>query len=620
LLDRALPPENVVEVLVGEAFDRLDAVARLVMQALAVYAAPVPVVAIDFLLQPYEPAINSGPILGRLVNAQLARRDQGRYHLHPVDRSFALGRIPDDATENHELEFTQVALLHRAADYFAQTRTPRDTWRSLDDLAAQLAEFELRCQAADYDTAAEILSDIDFDCLFRWGHYRFLIELRRHLDGYVSDPWHRLAHIASLGNCYQAMGGYQAAMRHHREALVIAREIGDRGGEGNCLGNIGSCYQATGDYQAAMRNHGEALGIAREIGDRGGEGVCLGNLGVCHASLGDFRAAIDHYREALDIDRAVGNRQGEGADLGNLGNCYASQGDYRAAMRHHGEALDIDREIGDRKGEGADLGNLGVCHSSLGDFRAAMEHHEEALGIARDIGDRRAEGIHLGNLGTCHLSLGDYRAAMEHHEEALGIARDIGDRYQEANELGFLADTLRCQRDWLEVTRYYEEAIAVADATRNVESQAEPRCGLAETRLLSGDPEGALIVVRQLTALDYPPRRAFVHLVEGLAHHGMGNSDLARPALTAAICAADARLAPGSLELAALEVKGIAQSALALLGEETQLSEAIDTFQSARGIVTCTGVVEQLVALLDLLGPSDHDGLLDRIRDAASGR
>ena len=54
-------PDKIVEVLVGEAFERLDPLGQQVMQALAIYAAPVPSVAIDYLLQPFQPAIDSAP-------------------------------------------------------------------------------------------------------------------------------------------------------------------------------------------------------------------------------------------------------------------------------------------------------------------------------------------------------------------------------------------------------------------------------------------------------------------------------------------------------------------------------------------------------------------------------
>ena len=87
-------PENVVEVLVGEAFNRLDPLAQQVIQALAIFTVPVPPVAVDYLLQPYRPAVDAAPVLRRLVNMQFVRRDAGRYYLHQVDRDYALSRIP----------------------------------------------------------------------------------------------------------------------------------------------------------------------------------------------------------------------------------------------------------------------------------------------------------------------------------------------------------------------------------------------------------------------------------------------------------------------------------------------------------------------------------------------
>jgi hypothetical protein len=153
-----------VEVLVGQAFNRLDPLAQQVMQALAIFNAPVPPVAIDYVLQPYRAAIDAAPVLRRLVNMQFVRRDAGRYYLHQVDRDYALSRVPRGTAADRELDpppFTQQALRHRGADYFEQTRTPRQDWKTLDDLAAQLSEFDLRYQGEDYDAAARVLFAID---------------------------------------------------------------------------------------------------------------------------------------------------------------------------------------------------------------------------------------------------------------------------------------------------------------------------------------------------------------------------------------------------------------------------------------------------------------------------
>ena len=96
LLDRTghLPEDRVVQVLVGEAYELLDAPAQQVMQALAVYPAPVSAVGVDFLLRPVNPTIDAAPILTRLVRRQLVRFQDRHYYLHPVDRDYARSQLP----------------------------------------------------------------------------------------------------------------------------------------------------------------------------------------------------------------------------------------------------------------------------------------------------------------------------------------------------------------------------------------------------------------------------------------------------------------------------------------------------------------------------------------------
>ncbi len=62
----------------------------------------------------------------------------------------------------------------------------------------------------------------------------------------------------------------------------------------------------------------QQLVIVREIGDRRGEGNALGNLGSAHANLGDTRKAVEFQEQALVIDREIGDRRGEGTDSFNL--------------------------------------------------------------------------------------------------------------------------------------------------------------------------------------------------------------------------------------------------------------------------------------------------------------
>jgi hypothetical protein len=121
------------------------------------------------------------------------------YHLHPVDREFALSQLGAGTAADNPDAFTLVVLRSRAADYYAEIRKPRESWRSLEDIRPQLAEFELRCATGDYDTAAAVLSEIDFGYLRVWGHYRTLVDMHERVHGQISDPSLNAVHLKNLG-------------------------------------------------------------------------------------------------------------------------------------------------------------------------------------------------------------------------------------------------------------------------------------------------------------------------------------------------------------------------------------------------------------------------------------
>jgi tetratricopeptide (TPR) repeat protein len=458
-------PENVVEALVGEAFSRLEPQAQQVMQALATLVAPVPETAVDYLLQPFVPDINSAPILRRLVNMFFARRDGGHFHLHQVDRSYALERVPKGTPSDREmvpLPFTRYALLHRAAEYFEQTRTPRENWKSIDDLAPQLAEFEARVAGGEYDTATSLLLDIDFDYLMLWGHARLVVQLYERLKGMVTDQELVMYSAIDLGSCYHDLGDYPHAIDSYEQALTIAQEIGDLDNEPPSLVGIGNCYHGLDDYPRAIDYYEQALTIALEIGSRVDEGNALIGLGNCYLGLCDYPSAIDYYEQALTITLEFEDRQGEGIALGNLGSCYSSLGNYTHAINYYEQSLAIAHKIGDRMGEGIALSNLGYCYSNLGDYAHAIDKQEQSLAIAREIGDRQGESTSLSNLGSCYDNLGDYTHAIDNQEQSLAIAREIGGRKSEGTALIGLGNCHNSLGDYKLAIDYFEQALAIA--------------------------------------------------------------------------------------------------------------------------------------------------------------
>jgi tetratricopeptide (TPR) repeat protein len=233
--------------------------------------------------------------------------------------------------------------------------------------------------------------------------------------------------LIELGSIHSLLSEQRKAIKYNRQALSIAREVGDKNGEENALGNVGNSYHFLGETRKAIEHYEQALAIAREIEDFRNGGVWLGNLGSAYAEMGEMSKAIEYFEQALAIARAIGNRKAESANLGNLGLAYIKLGDDRKAIEYLGEALAIACEIGDRRSEGDRLGDLGVAYAYLGNTRKAMDYYEQQLRITQEIGDRRSEGTSQWNMSQALDQLGKRAQAIECARAALTIREEIED-------------------------------------------------------------------------------------------------------------------------------------------------------------------------------------------------
>ena len=615
-------PENVVEALVGEAFNRLDGPAQHVMQALAIYPGPVPAVAVDYLLQPTQPAIDSAPVLGRLVNMQFVRRDGTNYYLHQVDRDYALQRVPTGEPGDRDADvppFTQYALHERAADYFQQTRTPRETWHNLDDLAPQLAEFELRSKAGDYDTAAQVLFEISLDYLQLWGHARLSADLHERLRGRISDPFTNAVSLSSLASAYFLLGEVRGAIELSEEALPIFREVGGRGGEGAVLSDLGQAYNSLGEVPRAIEFFEQSVAIFREIGGRSGEGTALIGLGQAYYALGEVRRAIDIYEQALAIHREIGARASESSTLINLANAYDSLGEVRHGIELYEQALPIVRETGDRSGEGIALTNLAEAVAGLGEVRRAIEIYEQALPILREIGERYGDaGVQI-NLGHAYCALGDVPRGIAFYERALTIFREIGRRSGEGFCQSYLCQAHTDLGDWPRAIQCGEDGVRIADEDGFVHGSSEGRVHLAIAHLHAGDYARAQATALEARGFHNPRMSDNVALVLGIALACDGQVAAAREAFDEALNAAEGLLAQTADAYDELDNRGLALCGLALVEGSPRVSEACETFRAARKAASADGIVARVLRLFDAIAMNDEPGVLAPVRPVAAG-
>jgi len=359
----------------------------------------------------------------------------------------------------------------RLAYYWLTIYQPEPGASNLEKVKGYLQAFRHFGKMGEWEKASQILlikvPPVDEDLgtqLRMWGYCEECIQLYSRLLGKLEQRWDGIC-LTGLGLAYDALGEYHKAIEHHQQSLQIAREIGDRSGEGRALGNLGNAYLSLGEYEReydkAMDYDQQSLQIAREIGDRSVEGIVLGNLGNVYLSLGEYNKAMEYFQQSLQIAREIGDRSVEGNTLRNLGVAYKFPGKYDKAMDYYQQGLQIAREIGDRSGEGRALGNLGNVYNSLGEYHKAIEYHQQRLQIVREIGDRSGEGSALANWGETLLKLEKYAESLEYSQAALEIFQQIGNPHHQAIVLNNIAETHQHLGNVDAARQYCDEAIAI---------------------------------------------------------------------------------------------------------------------------------------------------------------
>ena len=385
-------PENVVEALVGEAFQPArpagpagHAGARDLSRCRCRRSRS------TTCCSPTSRRSTAAPVLGRLVNMQFVRRDAGRYYLHQVDRDYALRRIPAGAARRPRRRpaavHPQHALRDRGADYFdtdphpardvedpRRPRPPAGRVRTALRRAATttpppqvLLEHRLRLPQAVGGTTGSRSS------------------LHERLQGHITDPLIDAASKNGLGWVVYLVGGdVRRAIGLFEDALAVAREHDLRQAEAWSLTNLGSCYQELGETRRAIDFHERSLAIKRDFGDPADESLGLTNLGNCYHALGEIRRAIEFHERALEIDRSLGRRRDEAIDLGNLAIFYGRSGSQRGIELGE-QALAIFRELGDRPNEAWALSGLGEIQRDLDALWTAIRLLDEAVAIADEV-------------------------------------------------------------------------------------------------------------------------------------------------------------------------------------------------------------------------------------------
>lgn len=274
----------------------------------------------------------------------------------------------------------------------------------------------------------------------------YLALLDQALDRGTTDL-SRIALLSARGRSRRRRGRVDDADADQREAIDLARARGDRGLEGQLVGERGMTAYARCDFDGAIRLFREALGLQIEVGGVAQQAITLTKLAMVHRERGELEDARAAARRALPLHRAANEAVHAAATLAELALCDLERGDLAEAKSGLGMALELCEPTGNRVTEAFIRGFRAVVDHAAGDLLGAEEGYAAALRVSRDVGYPRFEGGTLGYAAVVAFDRGDLERAEPDLERARALLAATGDLRHYGLFSGYLAACARARGD-----------------------------------------------------------------------------------------------------------------------------------------------------------------------------
>ena len=235
------------------------------------------------------------------------------------------------------------------------------------------------------------------------------------------------------GRTNETLGEFQRAHDDFTVALERTRAGTDRRGEWDALYALGMLWSAR-DYARAGEYRRNALAVARALGDELLVARSLNRIGNWHVNLDEPQAGLPHHEEALAIFERLGHEPGIAETVDLLAMTHHIGGTQRAAASYFERSASLFTKMDDRRGLANALGLLALCGTSFQSaattpFTTPIALEElrvmRSVQLAREIGWRAGEAFLRWIIADCFAGTGDYDRAIPLARESLAQAEEL---------------------------------------------------------------------------------------------------------------------------------------------------------------------------------------------------
>lgn len=242
------------------------------------------------------------------------------------------------------------------------------------------------------------------------GHLERAVELLRDMACYEEMSGIE----AMLSHSFYALGAYDKALAHAREAYRTAREAGNDAFAGEALLAAGNCEVDLGRYDSARETYRNARVIYDRAEEPRGIALTLINTALCHIESGHYNKALEILNITREETTAIRTPRLEGAAYFYSGLAHEGNNDLGAAEHAYSTSLDSRRRVGL---------NGAVIDSLAGLLRVAVSTRNDnditsrLTEIQEWIRDHQGEG--LENPFAVYLSLAKAHCYLGNVEESV---------------------------------------------------------------------------------------------------------------------------------------------------------------------------------------------------------
>jgi predicted ATPase/DNA-binding XRE family transcriptional regulator len=387
----ALPRQQTLRASIDWSWNLLTDPERALLRRLTVFAG-------GWTLEAAEPVCGIEPqavseLMTQLVAKSLVvvhRRPgrERRFHLHETIRQYAREKLVEAGEQEtirsrHLKYFLDLSGLAEPAlrgqhqlEWYNRLSDERDNLRAALEHAALSVASGQDLEAGLLLSGRLIDYWIDFDLRegLRWS--TALIQN----PGSQSVPQARAKALIAQGYLLWDMQQFEAVRSLAAECLAVFRSCGDRQGEYDALILMGNVSQFAAGMEQRVEFHRQALALARSMGDVLRQAFALSMLGWDQR---DPQQSRQQWEEAIILFRQAGDWRFLAQTLGILGFTVLSDGDLESAQKYLDEAHEVNQQIDNIEIEFV-LTGKGILSMLRGDYDQArtflqrnIENHEK---------------------------------------------------------------------------------------------------------------------------------------------------------------------------------------------------------------------------------------------------